>query len=118
MRHQLLRGRHRGSIRKQGTHDRLLHRQQGIRAHRFRQPCIHLGRTVEPATALQLHQLGLAQLGAEVGRGFPPAPAMQRLGVEQKPIQIEQASGRWQFHPGMAMPSSILSHRLHHRPTD
>ena len=60
VRHQLLGGRHRGSIRKQGTNDRLLHRQEGIRAHRFRQPCIHLSRTVESATALQLHQLGLA----------------------------------------------------------
>jgi hypothetical protein len=58
-----------------------------------RDPRQHLGGAVQPSPPPQGEQLGRGQASAEMGSRFTPGPGMQRLGVEQQTVEVEQASG-------------------------
>ena len=77
--------------------DGLADRQQGLRAGDLEAACTnpetHLIGAVQPPAPSQLHELPIRQLSTEVlGRPLPGL-GMQGFGVEQQPIEVEQAGG-------------------------
>ena len=78
--------------------DRLTHCQQrldaGRRHSRRLHPMAHLLGTVEPAAPPQGQQLLGGKPQPEVLGCQLPGAGMQRLGIEQQPIEIKQAGGR------------------------
>lgn len=60
-------------------------------------PGDHTAGIVQPSASAQRQQLLIAELEAEDPGRLSPGPAMQRLGVEQQAIEVEQA-GRGAGH--------------------
>jgi hypothetical protein len=93
--HQLGRPGHRAGGAQQPAGNRLLHRQQFLIARcgvaGVGDPPPHLGAVLQPSASPQLQQFRIAQRAAEVVGRLAPGLGVQRLGIEQQPIEIEQA---------------------------
>jgi hypothetical protein len=65
-------------------------------------PGEHLISAVEAPAAPQGEQLERIEIGAEAPGRIPPGAGVERLGVEQQTIEVEEAGGRRGHRSSMA----------------
>ena len=96
--HQLRRAGHRLGVDQQRFGNRLAHRKQLIPAGGGESagvdPLQDLLRAVQPAPAPQGQQFLRRERSSEPAGGLLPGRGVQRLGVEQQPVEIEEAGSR------------------------